>query len=250
MLLLTDLAVMMLIDPLALVFRLRELVTVVYGQVMSHGFPDVQIKADTNSLLNVNLVSVVDCSVLNWVEEQELRRLANDDKLFGRIAEPGWMLMDFNNNFNCRMGSEDLSNVQLNTKLWNLLPIVKNSGEAMRVPAWPEEYAHVRENQQAWLAGSRPLPVQFPRYPPIRRMLLVATSPAIAPRIKAARENPDAERMQKRSEVMEPRFISWNVAAMHAFDFIFPDAWSQNKINSPPFRKPDMWSNVNLAADD
>ena len=40
--LLTDPAVMMQIDdPLALVFGLREFVTLVYGPVMSHGFPDV-----------------------------------------------------------------------------------------------------------------------------------------------------------------------------------------------------------------
>ena len=68
----------------------------------------------------------------------------------------------------------------------------------MRVPLLPEAYAHVKENQQAWLSGSRPLPDQCPRYPPIRRMLLGVTSPVIAPRIGAAR---DAEkRMLKWSE--------------------------------------------------
>ena len=131
--LLTDLAVMMRIDPLALIHGLREFVT------------------------------VVDCSVLNWVEQKELRGLASDDRLFGRIAEPGWVLMDFNNNFKCRMGREDLSHVQFNPKLWNLRPVVKDSGEAMRVPLLPEAYAHVKENQQAWLSGSRPLSDQCPR---------------------------------------------------------------------------------------
>ena len=42
--LLTDLAVMMRIDPLALIHGLREFVTVVYGPVMSFAFPDVQVK--------------------------------------------------------------------------------------------------------------------------------------------------------------------------------------------------------------
>ena len=86
--LLTDLAVMMRINPLALIHALREFVTVVYGPVMSFVFPDVQVKAYMNSVLYVNLVSVVDCSVLNWVEQRELRGLASDDRLFGRIAEP------------------------------------------------------------------------------------------------------------------------------------------------------------------
>ena len=107
--LLTDLAVMMRINPLALIQGLREFVAVVYGPVMSFVFPDVQVKAYRNSVLYVSLISVVDCSVLNWVEQKELRGLASDDRLFGRIAEPGWVLMDFNNNFKCRMGREDFS---------------------------------------------------------------------------------------------------------------------------------------------
>ena len=128
--LLTDLAVMMRIDPLALIHGLREFITVVYGRVMSLVFPDIQVKAYRNSVLYVNLVSVVDCSVLNWVEQKELRGLASDDRLFGRIAEPEWMLMDFNNNFKCQMGREELSHVQFNPKLWYLRPVVKDSGDA------------------------------------------------------------------------------------------------------------------------
>ena len=190
--------------------------------------------------------------VLNWVERKELRGLASDDRLFGRIEKPGWMLMDFNNSFKCRMGREDLSHVQFNPKLWNLRPVVKDSGEAMRVPLWPEAYAHVKENQQALLSGSRPLPDQCPRYPPIRRMLLGITSPVIAPRIGAARDEEKA--MLKGSGGMEPRFISWNAAAMNTFDFTFPDAWSRKEIKAPPSRRPeipvDVWNDVYAPADD
>ena len=230
----------------------KEFVTVVYGPVMSFAFPDVQVKAYRNSVLYVNLVSVVDCSVLNWVEQREPRGLASDDRLFGRIAEPGWMLMDFNNHFKCRVGREDLSHIQFNPKLWSLRPVVKDSGAAMRVPLLPEAYAHAKEHQQAWLSGSRPLPGQCPRHPPIRRMLLGVTSPVIAPRIGAAR---DAEkRMVKWSEGMEPRFISWNVAAAHMFDFSFPDAWSRKKIKALPSRRPEvsaeMWNEVYTPTDD
>ena len=250
--LLTDLAVMMRIDPLALVFGLRDFVTVVYEPVMSHAFPDVQVKAYRDLVLHVNLVSVVDCFVLNWVEQKELRGLVIDDRLFGRVEEPGWMLMDFNNNFKRRIGGEDLSHIQFNPKLWSLRLVVKNSGDAMRVPAWPEAYALFKENQQVWLAGSRPLPDQCSRYPPIRRMLLGVTSLVTAPRIEAARDA--EERMRKWSEGMGPRFISWNVAPMHTFDFSFPDAWSRKKIKAPPSRKPgvasDVWNNVYTPADD
>ena len=122
----------------------------------------------------------------------------------------------------------------------------------MRVSLWPEAYAHVKENQQAWLSGSGPLPDQCPRYPPIRRMLLGVTSPIIAPRIGAARDA--EERMLKWSAGMEPSFISWNAAAMHTFDFTFRDAWSRKKIKAPPFRRPevpvDMWNDMYAPADD
>ena len=150
------------------------------------------------------------------------------------------------------MGGEDLYHVQFNPKLWNLRPVVKDSGEAMRVTPWPEAYAHVKENQQVWLSESRPLPDQCPRYPSIRRMLLGVTSPAIAPQIGAARDV--EEKVRKWSEVMEPRFVSWNVAAMHTFDFTFPDAWSRKKIKAPPTRRPgvtvDVWNGVCTPADD
>ena len=190
--------------------------------------------------------------MLNWVEQRELRGLASDDRLFGRIAEPGWVLMDFNNHFKCRMGREDLSQIQFNPKLWNLRPVVEDTGAAMGVPLLPEAYAHAKENQQAWLSGSRPLPDQCPRYPPIMRMLLGVTSPIITPRIGAAR---DAEkRMLKWSKVMEPRFIGCNVAAAHTFDFSFPDAWSRKKIKALPSRRPEvsaeMWNEVYTPADD
>ena len=91
--------------------------------------------------------------MLNWVEQRDLRGLASDDRLFGRIAEPGWVLMDFNNHFKCRMGREDLSHIQFNPKLWNLRPVVKDTGVAMGVPLLPEAYAHAKENQQAGFLG-------------------------------------------------------------------------------------------------
>ena len=56
---------------------------------------------------------------------------------------------------------------------------MKDSGDAMRVPFWPEAYAHVKENQQMSLSGSRPLPDQCPRYPTIKMMLLGSPLPPL-----------------------------------------------------------------------
>ena len=140
---------------------------------MTHVFPDVQVKAYGHLVLYVNLVSVVYCSVLNWVEQQELRRLASEDRLFGTVAEPGWVLLDLNNSFKCRMGGENLSSVQFNPKLWNLRPIVKGgTKDAVKTSAWPETYGHVKEHQDTGLAGSNPLPDKCPSYPRISRMLI------------------------------------------------------------------------------
>ena len=53
---------------------------------------------------------------------------------------------------------------------------------------------------------------------------------------------------------MEPRFISWNIAAIHTFNFSFPGAWSRKKIKSPPSRisgvSADVWNKVCTTADD
>ena len=83
--LLTEVALMMQIDPLALIFGMREFVFMVYMSIVGHVFPDIQVEAYRHSVLFINIVSVVDCSVLNWVEQRELRRLASDDRLFGKI---------------------------------------------------------------------------------------------------------------------------------------------------------------------
>ena len=204
--LLTDLAVMMQNDALALVFGLREFVTAVYGPVMSHEFPDLQVKTFRNSELCVNLVSVVDCSVLIWAEQQELRRMSSDGTPFRRIAQPDWMVMDFNNSFKCHIGGEEPYHVHSNPKLWNLQLIVNDSGEAKLVPTWPKAYVHVKEDQQAWLAGSRNMLDQSPRYPLIKRKSQGFTAPVIAPSIKAAREV--EEGMRKWIEGLESARIS------------------------------------------
>ena len=46
--------------------------------------------------------------------------------------------------------------------------------------------------------------------------------------------------MLKQSEGMEPRFISWNAAALHFFEFTLPDVWSRKKIKDMPLTEPDV----------
>ena len=96
----------------------------------------------------------------------------------------------------------------------------------------------MKDNQDTWLAGSDPLPERCPLYPRIRRMLLGVTSPDLATRIATA-QNVE-ERMLRSSEGMEPRFITWNAATLHTFDFTFPDIWSRKKIRAILSRKPEV----------
>ena len=190
--------------------------------------------------------------MLNWEKKRELRRLASDDRLFGKISEPGWVLMDMNDRFKCRMGGEDLSNVQFSPRLWNMRPLIRGTTDAVKIPAWPETYAHTKEIQDAWLAGSNPLPSRCRLYPRIRRMLLGVNSPVLAPRIGTSQDV--EETMIKWSEGMEPRFISWNAAALHTFDFTLSDLWSRKKIKAIPSRKPEVsaghWNDVYTPAED
>ena len=83
-------------------------------------------------------------------------------------------------------------------------------------------------------------------------MLLGVTSPVPAPSIGAAQDV--EERLLRWSEGMEPRFISWNAAALLTFDFIFPGMWSRKKIKAIPSRKPEVsaghWNGVYAPADD
>ena len=72
MLLSTDLALMMRIDPLAQIFSLRDFMAVLYGPIVAHVFPDVQVKAYSDSVMCVNLVSAVYFSVMNRMEQHEL----------------------------------------------------------------------------------------------------------------------------------------------------------------------------------
>ena len=218
--------------------QVERILAVVYGPTVVHVFPDIQVEGYRHSVLYVNLVSVVECSVLNWVEQRELRRVASDDRLFGRIPAPGWVLMDVNNSFKCRMGGEDLANVSLNPKLWHLRPIPRGTTDAVKIPAWPETYVYVMENQDAWLVGLNPLLNRCPLYPRIKRMLLGVNSPCLAPRIGAAQDV--EEKMIKWNEGMEPRFISWNGAALLVFDFTFRDLCSRKKIKAIPSRKPEV----------
>ena len=86
--LLTDLAVMMRIDPLALIHGLREFVTVVNGPVMSFVFPDVQVKAYRNSVLD-SRQGLSGPRPKPDAGDDELMDQDDDDNIEGKTGKPG-----------------------------------------------------------------------------------------------------------------------------------------------------------------
>ena len=132
--LLTDLSLAMRIDPLALIRGATEFVTVIYGPVVTFAYPDVKVEAYRRSLLHLNLISAVDGSVLNWCEQQVLLELMSEDLLFGKIAEPEMMVVNFDDHFRDRMGEVERGQIEVFPKLWNLRPYDKNSSSHCGIP--------------------------------------------------------------------------------------------------------------------
>ena len=86
MLLLTDLSLAMSTDPLVLIRGSTEFVTVIYGPAVTFAFPDVKVEAYRRSVLNLNLISAVDGSALNWCEQHALREIMSGDLLIAKIS--------------------------------------------------------------------------------------------------------------------------------------------------------------------
>ena len=96
----------------------------------------------------------------------------------------------------------------------------------------------MKEIEDTWLAGLTLLPERWPLYPRIKRILLGVRIPVLVHMIGAAQDVD--EKMLKWSEVLEPRFISWNAAALQTFVFTFPVVWSRKNFRAIPSRKPEV----------
>ena len=87
------------IDPLVLIRGVSEFVTVVYGTVVTFGFPDLRVRAYRRSVLYLNLISVIDGSTFKWCAQNVLREAMSVDVLFREIAGPKLSAINFNNHF-------------------------------------------------------------------------------------------------------------------------------------------------------
>ena len=118
--LLTDLSLAMRTDPLALIRGATEFVTVIYGPAVTFVFTDVKVETYMRSVLDLNLISAVDGSALNWCEQRALREIMIEDLLFAKISEPEMTVINIYDHFRDRMGEVDRGHIEVFPKLWNL----------------------------------------------------------------------------------------------------------------------------------
>ena len=89
----------MRIDPLVLIRRFSEFVTLMHGLALTFAFRGPEVGKYRRSVPHPSLISVVDGSTLNWCVRNVLREAVSEGILFGRIAEPEMAAINFNNCF-------------------------------------------------------------------------------------------------------------------------------------------------------
>ena len=104
--LLTDLCLAMRSDPLGMARRLGEVVTCIYGPAVTYAFPDPLVAAYRNSVVHVNLISVLDGTALNLCRQDELRARMSNTVHSGKVKDPELMVFNFWGQLQCRMGGK------------------------------------------------------------------------------------------------------------------------------------------------
>ena len=246
--LLTDLNLAMRTDPLALIRGVTEFVTVIYGPAVTFALPDVKVEAYRRSVLQLNLISAVDGSTLNWCEQHTLRELMSEDLLFAKISEPEMIVINFDDHFRDRMGEVERGHIEVFPKLWNLRPHDKTNGEITRVPRLTAAYHKVREETKDW-GDYKKLPEAIPEFPLIRRMLLGAVSVVQTPRLRAFETN--ERRVGNFVGTMDPYFVGRNAAVLQYTRFAYSDQATRRRISNAATPKPgrfdEEWKGLGLA---
>ena len=246
--LLTDLSLAMRADPLALIRGVTEFVTVIYGPAVTFAFPDIRVEAYRRSVLQLNLISAVNGSALNWCEQRTLRELMSENLLFAKISEPEMTDINFDYHFRDRMGEVERGHVEVFPKLWNLRPYDKTNGKITRVPRLTAAYHRVREGTKDW-GDYEKLPEAIPELPLIRRMLLGAVSMVQTPRLRAFEAN--ERRVGNFEATMDTYFVGRNAAVLQYTRFANRDQATRRRISNAATPKPggfdEEWAGLGLA---
>ena len=190
---LTDLCLAMRSDPVGMIRGLEEVVTCIYGPVVTYAFPDPFVAAYCNSVVHVSLISVLDGTALNWCRQEVLRARMSNTVLSGKVKDPELVVFNFRGQLQCRMGGKREGPIETYPKFWNLNPLTADGQEILRIPAWKKSFELVKRELEATLEEEI-LPATIPESPTVRRMTLGMNSCLVVPSLFA---RATVERQQK-----------------------------------------------------
>ena len=174
--LLTDLCLAMRSDPVEMIRGLEEVVTCIYGPVVTYAFPDPLVAAYRQSVVHLSLISVLDGTALNWCQQEVLRARMSNTVLFGKVKDPKLVVLNFRGKLQCRMGGKREGPIETYPKFWNLNPLTANGQEILRIPVWKKSFELIKKELEAILE-KEVLPATIFEFPTVRRMTLRMNSP-------------------------------------------------------------------------
>ena len=133
--------------PLALIRRVSEFVTTIYGPAVTFAFPDTKVEAYRRWVLHLNLIPEVEKSTLKWCEQIVLCETMSVEFLFAKTAEPDMTAVNFNSHFCDRMDKMDRGQIKVQPKLWNLRPYDRMKGEITRTFCPIASYQKVKKKK-------------------------------------------------------------------------------------------------------
>ena len=221
--LLTDLCLAMRSDPMAIIRRLEEVVTCIYGPAVTYVFPDPLVTAYSNSVTHLSLISILDGTTLNWCQQEVLRAQMSNTVLFGKVKDTELMVYSFRGQLQCRMGGKREGPIETYPKFWNLNPLTASGQEVLRVPAWKKSFELVKRELEAILE-KEVLPTSIPEFPTVRRMTLGMNSSLMVPSLfaRAAAE----EQQREFTNGWDPLFIGYTAAVCFHTSDIKINSWT------------------------
>ena len=214
--LLTDPCLAMRSDPVGIIRGLEEVVTCIYGPVVTYAFPDPLVVDYRNSAVHLSLISVLDGTALIWCCQEVLRGRMSHTVLFGKVKDAELMVYNFRGQLQCRMEGKREGPIETYPKFWNLNPLTASGQEVLRIPAWKKNFELVKRELEVTLEKEI-LPAIIPEFPMVRRMTLGMNSPLVVPSLFARAA---VEKQQREfTDGWDPLFIGYTAAvSFHTSD--------------------------------
>ena len=102
--------------------------------------PGSFVVAYRQSVVYVNLISILDGTALNWCRQEDLRAQMSETVLFGKVKDPELVVCKFRGQLQCRMGVKREGPIEAYPKFWNLNPVARDKREVLTIPAWTRSF--------------------------------------------------------------------------------------------------------------